>query len=303
MSKIHFKRFIFEILSVLLAVVFIIFIVKAGVLTPSSNPVATFYTLSDVYTRLTTNATSTEAVHDFNPGASPDGTFYTLSQIYNTIPTIEASKVLTGTAYLGVSGTALANLFDGSGQGFTGGSQTNGGVDDYNNGDQPPSDRYTCPAGWTQCTADNNYCSSGLSSSDAKDNCTNLIWSLPCKDTRCNTFTEDNLTISNATYAQDGSGSLNNGLTAAQLCTSGDHGQSGWYLPHQKQFIQAYIDGSYGNLEAINSTTNIGFYWSATVVSYATPAWGWAMGLANGTNLHVSKTSPTRFVRCARPAP
>ena len=96
-------------------------IAKAGVLTPSASPVATSYTLTDIYTRLTTNAMATEANHDFVPSGSPAATLYTLSQIYGAIPTIDATKVKIDTSYLGVAGSlapnggtaAVAGLFSG----------------------------------------------------------------------------------------------------------------------------------------------------------------------------------------------
>jgi hypothetical protein len=80
-------------------------IAYAGSLTPPASPAATSYTLSDIYTRLTTNATTTSGSHVFAPSGSPVGSMYTLTQIYDTIPTIDAAKVLSGTTYLGVAGS------------------------------------------------------------------------------------------------------------------------------------------------------------------------------------------------------
>ncbi|MFH1412773.1 MAG: DUF1566 domain-containing protein [bacterium] len=80
-------------------------IVRAGTLTPSASPAATSYTLTDIYTRLTTNATVTEANHVFTPSASPAASFYTLTQIYDSIPTITAANVFNGIEYLGITGT------------------------------------------------------------------------------------------------------------------------------------------------------------------------------------------------------
>ncbi|MFH1413115.1 MAG: DUF1566 domain-containing protein [bacterium] len=80
-------------------------IVRAGTLTPSASPAATSYTLTDIYTRLTTNATVTEANHVFTPSASPAASLYTLTQIYDSIPTITAANVFNGVEYLGITGT------------------------------------------------------------------------------------------------------------------------------------------------------------------------------------------------------
>lgn len=95
--------------------------VRAGSLTPSSAPAASGYTLGDIYTRLSTNASAIAGNHNLATTTSPAGTFYTLTQIYNAIPAIDATKVKLGIFYLGVAGTltpdggtaAVADLFNG----------------------------------------------------------------------------------------------------------------------------------------------------------------------------------------------
>ena len=82
-------------------------VAQAGTLTPSASPAATMYTASNIYTRLTTNATSSEAGHVFTPGAAPASSMYTMKQIYEAIPTIVAGTVKSGTTYLGVAGTLV----------------------------------------------------------------------------------------------------------------------------------------------------------------------------------------------------
>jgi len=426
----RFKGLLKGGLTVLISVLVIYTIVQAGSLTPSASPAATSYTLSDIYTRLTTNATSSPGDHSFSPSGSPAGTFYTLTQIYNAIPTIDPTKVLSGTSYLGVSGTAygdtdptkvltvasvpgtydatnlasstvkygitfgvnqtgaypsadyplpnadtgitdltsdgtsitssngsvewwqsdgtrqtatldfpdlanvcsidtsnnsagalliasstigvgntycgiagtlLKDLFNGTGQEFTGGSQANGGVDDYNNAGSSPTDRYECPSGWTQCTADNNYCGTGLASADAKDNCTGLIWSKPCNGEGCDSFSDDSPTTYNwsdtGTNTNNWSTVQNATSTASGLCTNGDHQETGWYLPSQKQLMQAYIDGAYGNLEA----SGVGrLYWSGTTDSWDT-SYAWYTDLSLGGTYGYLKTY-SFYVRCVRSA-
>ena len=96
------------ILTVFISVLIIYGIARAGTITPpSGTPTAYFYTLSEIYTRLVTNATSTEAGHSFAFNDSLIGAGRTLSEIYNAIPTILANTVKLGTSYLGVVG-ALA---------------------------------------------------------------------------------------------------------------------------------------------------------------------------------------------------
>ena len=103
----RFTNFIKGGLTVFISVLIIFTAVQAGSLTPSASPAATGYTLGDIYTRLTTNASATEGNHDFAPGASPAGTLYTLTQIYAAIPIIAANTVKLGTSYLGVDGTLV----------------------------------------------------------------------------------------------------------------------------------------------------------------------------------------------------
>lgn len=98
-------RFILAVSATSLFAVFFVGIVYAGSLSPSASPAATSYTLTDIYNRLTTNATATEAAHDFAPTGSPASSLYTLKQVYEAIPTIVASTIKRGISYLGVTGT------------------------------------------------------------------------------------------------------------------------------------------------------------------------------------------------------
>lgn len=168
---------------------------------------------------------------------------------------INAAKVTPGTSLCGVAGTAQKNMFNGSGLGFSGGSS--GGIDDYNNAGAPPSDRYTCQ--WIACNAGNNYCNTGAAGADIKDECTGLIWSKACGDTGCSTLDNRPSGSGGVHYSWNSSAVNNGSLTATQLCSQGLHGQAGWYLPHQRHLMQAYIDGFYGN-----STTEKTTYWSST---------------------------------------
>ena len=300
----HMKRIL--PFSALIVFLLGIAVADAGSLSPLASPAATSYTLTNIYTRLTTNATATESSHAFAPSGSPTATLYTLKQIYNAVPTINATKVLSGTTYLGIAGsaygdtnsgyvlgtatvpgTALKNLFSGSGQGIAGGSQANGGVDDYNNGGSPAASRYT--GGWTTCTVDNNYCSTGLASAEVKDNSTGLIWSRPCNGAGCASFSFS----SPLTYTWSSGGGNNSSKTASQLCSSGSHGESGWSLPHQKQLMQAYIDGSYNNIEPSSHV-----YWTATTASISAD-YAFSGYLVFGYVTFENKTT-ANSVRCVR---
>ncbi|MDP3057378.1 MAG: hypothetical protein Q8N37_02550 [bacterium] len=99
-------------LTVLISILIISMVVKAGTITPpsgGSEPAAKFYTISEIYTRLTTNATATEGGHSFAFSDNLEGTGRTLTEIYNSIPTIVDNTVKLGTSYLGVAGTYNAD--------------------------------------------------------------------------------------------------------------------------------------------------------------------------------------------------
>ena len=88
----------------------------------------------------------------------------------------------------------------------------------------------------------------------------------------------------------------NNSKTASELCSS----QTGWSLPHQKQLMQAYINGSWDKnlgtgLEGVNRN-----YWSATTNSNNSTI-AWYTNLSSGTTLTSTKTN-ANYVRCVRPA-
>jgi len=186
-------------------------------------------------------------------------------------------------------------LFNGTGQGFTGGSQANGGIDDYNNAGSAPTDRYE--ATWTQCDeVVNNWCGTGDAFAAAKDENTGLIWSKPCSGVGCSTSAEPADTDYEWTYTDDAD---NNSLNADVLCSQdlGTTHDAGWSLPHQKQLMQAYIDGSYGNLEATGVGGNR-LYWSATTRSNST-TYAWYVNLSNGYTYNRAKTNST-YVRCVR---
>lgn len=111
-------KFLAAVSTCSFGLVLLVGVVYAGSLSPSADPAATSYTLTDIYTRLTTNATATAGDHDFTPSASPAGTLYTMTQVYDAIPTISSPKVLSGTTYLGVAGTltgaCLTSTFNGT---------------------------------------------------------------------------------------------------------------------------------------------------------------------------------------------
>lgn len=213
----------------------------------------------------------------------------------NTVDTdLTAANIVSGITIFGVAGSAtaganLSNMFNGTITSFTGGSQANGGGDDYHNGGSPATSRYVST--WTTCDSGNSYCGTGLASAKVRDENTGLIWSYPCNGSGCSSFSDS----SPLTYSWSNGGANNNGQTASQLCSAGSHGESGWSLPHQKQLMQAYVDGAYGNL--VPTATNLGF-WSATTYSTTTTS-AWRVYLSGGFVDFHGKTNGNN-VRCVR---
>ncbi len=120
-------------LTVLISVLIVFTVVRAGTITPpSGSPSAKFYTLSEIYNFIINNTTSTEGSHSFTFSDSLLGTNYTLTEIYNALAgLISADKIKSGTTYLNVAGTLVpsggtattSNVL--SGTTYFGDSQTN----------------------------------------------------------------------------------------------------------------------------------------------------------------------------------
>ena len=112
--KFSFKGFFKTVAIIILPILIVFVVAQAGSLTPLAAPAATSYTLSDIYTRLTTNASATAGNHSFSATTTPTSTFQTLTDIYNSIPTIYASDFLATSTYLGVTGSIAVKSGDAS---------------------------------------------------------------------------------------------------------------------------------------------------------------------------------------------
>ena len=212
-------------------------------------------------------------------------------------------------------GKLLKDLFNGTSDstipGYPGGSQINGGVDDYNNNKGTPTDAYKSPADWLACNESNNYCGTGDSLAEAKDLTTGLVWSKRCGNTTCSTsgsatmnwFVANNCKYPNGLEGDDGACNTHNEVACICVKHQGGEGdaktgceaKAGWYTPSQKQLMQAYIDGANSKLSSANAS-----HWSSTTFSTRTGN-GWYTNLANGYTNGTTKTN-TNFLRCVRPA-
>lgn len=289
-------------------------------LTPPASVSNTMYSLTDIY-NLASGTTVDEGTGEIE--ATPSEVSLSgksLSDVYEAISTeiakLTPSILLSGNTVFGVNGGAssgssgadLSNMWNGTGAEAAGGSQANGGIDDVNYDSNyvpqtPPEDRYE--ASWEKCEESNNYCETGDTGADAKDLNTGIIWSYPLKNTDgVNNFDTSAPDLTGCetgscayqnidTYYSWGSSNTNNNTkTASVLCQ--EQGEN-WYLPHQKQLMQAYIDGAYGNLESIGVIRN---YWSATTVSDDEMA-AWNMYLSNGYMKYYAK-SDVSIIRCVQ---
>jgi len=193
-------------------------------------------------------------------------------------------------------------------------TQALGGVDDYNATATIPSDTYkqtwiTCnSSAYTPANPGGNYCNTGrsvLNNLVSQDPNTNLVWSpqissgstwftannckypngLPGADSACDTHGEI------ACYCVKHTGSVDP-ADPKTGCEAYDDGN--WRLPSQKELLQSYIDGSWGNLATAGSG-----YWSATTKSNTTQ-YAWYTSQGNGSTKYYLKTDATISVRCVR---
>ncbi len=245
-------------------------------------------------------------------GVSQTGAFYgdiDASKVCSTASaagsmSVTADSVGVGNTYCGTPGALLAGVFNGTRTTnpatWPGGTQQFGGVEDFNAngssvGQSPPANRYA--KGWTACTGGNNYCGTGDSGAAYQDISTGTIWSK---------------TLNSVTYALDDSNGTvtwlianncnevsGNSCTKKGAAKTGCEANAGWYLPHQKQLLQAYVDGIYGILEPTGvSAGSVRTYWSATTLS-TNLANAWTTNLSTGSTGGAAKTGG-QSIRCVR---
>jgi len=181
--------------------------------------------------------------------------------------------------------------------------QSLGGVDDYNNNQTMPADSFS--ENWTICASANNYCGTNDATACGgnvcrQDNRTNLVWSdyiLGGSDH--NWFVANSCQYPNG-LSGDGVCDVH-GEPACQCVKQPagsetgceDLGDGNWRLPFQKELMQAYIDGSWGNLPHASYV-----YWSAATQSNFTYN-AWRTTLYYGYTSTNTKTT-TYDSRCVR---
>lgn len=103
-------------LTVLISVLIIFTVVQAAtdkITPPTGTPVATFYSLSEIYNFITANTAATEGSPALDWSSALEDTQYTLKDIYNAlvdkIALLDPTKILDGETYFGVDGTMVNN--------------------------------------------------------------------------------------------------------------------------------------------------------------------------------------------------
>lgn len=118
------------------------------------------------------------------------------------------------------------------------------------------------------------------------DPVTGLTWSQCLKNTSGTII----FTTSSCSYFSWDNSQVNNvGRSAAELCSERGNG---WRLPTQKEFLQAFIDGSYFNLTNLSSS-----YWSATQAALSVSVLSVRMDTGG---VGFSGSGNNNWVRCVR---
>jgi len=297
-KKNQFTNFIKGGLTVLISVLIIFTVVKATtvkITPPIGEPTATFYSLSEIYDFIASNTTATVGSPALDFSDALEDTGRTLTEIYDALVSkISANQVKKDTIYLGVTGTlvpsggtaATTDIL--SGKTFFGDSQTDWTLqtgtfdpwtpqwlqtkDDWVNSEGTSGEYILEEAVWTTVTGSPfsdydgiNYSGESftlnLYSGEVKrDERTGLWWSDiaakpgPVEAVNSNIFGA-------VTDGNRPTGGYAIGFCDA-LNTASFAGYNDWYLPTQKEFMQALIDGIGNNLARAYYS-----FWSSTEYS------------------------------------
>jgi len=179
-------------------------------------------------------------------------------------------------------------------------TKENGGVDDYNDGQDIPADSFS--ENWTNCTADNNYCGTNDVNAIYRDDHTNLVWSDYLDSGEEHTWFWVNNCYEPETAENPGTCSAD-GDDACQCVKKTSSktgcealGDGNWRVPTQKELMQAYIDGSWGIRSDFLDAGNL--FWSATTKSNDTHG-AWGVALNYGYTPYNAKTTEYDS-RCVR---
>ena len=168
--------------------------------------------------------------------------------------------------------------------------------EDYKNGASADGDSAGEEATWTN--------TKGAATTGVwQDGRTGLYWSAS-QGSFSNIFTVSSCGFFSNNLRGDytgGDGTCGNAINycaGLSLDSTGDAtSETNWYLPSQKELMQAYLDGIYNQTNATFVST--ADFWSSTEVSSPT-SYAWNVNLNSGLTDGHDKSYPTRAVRCVR---
>lgn len=278
------KRFLIILFSITITLSLVFFIVHAGTLNPSVAPADTMVTLEDLYCRITG---CTPTAFGLDSAGTATGTMRTLQEIYDVIPARSLQRNLV--------------------------------YDDYNCANNNQEASSTCAAADAEPTGEEASWSSSIDSVLAgalvssgkvyRDLRTGLYWAdaydstsgQGSPNTLTNSFTIgigcSDASKSAGTCLQDNYQAKGNAiqycLNLALDATGDGVDETDWYLPSQKELIQAYLDGAGNNFPNADY-----YYWSSTEL-YSSASIAWYVGPSFGYTGNVNK-SVGYYARCVR---
>ena len=265
----------------------------AGSLTPSAVPSATLYTLGDIYSKLTTGATTTESNHSLSTSTSPASSFYTLTEIYNAVPATLSLSASTTTVPVGINtATTTLNTID------TDLTATNikSGATIFG-----VAGSYTGPT--LTWSADAH---TGTDASIFTDQTACVAWGATWGGSSCSGLSDQSV----GTMCWDGNQGCSEGPNtgviaghgAVEYCQYLDNSgnlsgtvQNIWRLPTYTELVDASPSGDH-----ITSGFQSDGYWSATSYPFGS-SYAWHVAMYDGYSGHVdSKNNPFYLARCVR---
>lgn len=277
-QKINLTKIFTVALTVTITFAAVYFIARAGNLNPSVAPGDTMKTLDDIYCKI---ANCTPATYGLDSPASAASTMRTLQEIYDFLPDYSLQKNQIWDDWKGSASSTSAGL-----------AYAYANSVDQNNEE----------AVWAS-TTDVILSGALVASGNVKrDTRAGLYWS-DCYDatsgggscdTRTNSFALNGVIADTDDGLDAEDGLAVDFCEALSLDANGDGvDETDWYLPSQKELMQAYINGAANNL--LNSAYT---YWSSTE-GYDGTSGAWVVTLYYGYTGNFLKTNG-RYARCVR---
>lgn len=255
----------------------------AGSLTPPGVPASTMYTLDGIYNKLIDNTTSqAEGSASFTTPGSVSATFHNLKQIYESIPTLDATKIKSGTTYMGVAGTLVAGQAGLPKTGQTGCWDASGGSISCAGTGQDGQYQKGLPASGARFVDNTD--------STISDNATGLMWK-KCGEGQT------------GSDCSGGSADTPDWTTALSTCEADTTaGHTDWRLPNRNELLSIVSLATVN--PAIDTTffpnTQSDHYWSSSTYQYpGVEGIAWGVNFYNGDTDANGKGSGF-YVRCVR---